>query len=205
MAGTIDSLFEFYAARYSEGDLQGIASLCVAPFSAVRKGQVIFMPDRGAVLSHFAASIDAYRRASGAQTWSPREISTRELGSYSAFATVHWNGTADRAEAKRALLAGVRDADVLRVPPGDLDPVVRPSRLHPERATGPTLAGEAVAHRDPHGIALRRHAELAAAADGLTPRHAPILRTCQARASAVARVSRVASRDVRWGAGNGCA
>ena len=91
VAGTVDSLFDLYAARYSEGDLQGVASLCVTPFFAVRKGEVIFMPDRGAVVSHFAASIDAYRRASGAQTWSPREIVTRELGAYSAFVTVNWN------------------------------------------------------------------------------------------------------------------
>src|SRR5215218_8366700 len=69
-----------------------------------------------------------------------------------------------RAEAKRPLLAGVRDTDVLRVPSGDVDPILRPPRLHPERAAGPTLAGEAVTHRDPHGIALRRHPELAAAA-----------------------------------------
>jgi len=44
VAGTVDSLFDLYAARYSEGDLQGVASLCVTPFFAVRKGEVIFSP-----------------------------------------------------------------------------------------------------------------------------------------------------------------
>jgi hypothetical protein len=39
VAGTIDSLFELYATRCSEGDLQGIASLWVALFFGVRKGQ----------------------------------------------------------------------------------------------------------------------------------------------------------------------
>jgi hypothetical protein len=77
---------------------------------------------------------------------------------------------------KRALPACVRDADVLRVPSGDVDPILRPPRLHPERAAGPTLAGEAVTHRDPHGIALRRYPELATAASGLASLHAPILR-----------------------------
>jgi hypothetical protein len=68
-----------------------------------------------------------------------------------------------RAEAKRPLLASVRDADVFRRASGDLDPILWPPRLHPKRAASPTLASEAVTHRDPHRIALCRHPELAAA------------------------------------------
>jgi hypothetical protein len=104
VAGTVDSLFDLYAARYSEGDLQGVAGLCLTPFFAVRKGEVIVMPDRGAVVSHFAAAIDAYRRASGAQTWSPREIGIRELGAYSAFVTVNWNARDAAGEVVRDTL-----------------------------------------------------------------------------------------------------
>jgi hypothetical protein len=79
-------------------------------------------------------------------------------------------------EAKRLLLAVVRHANVLRVPSGDADSIPRPSRLHPEHAAGPTLALEAVTHRDHNGIVPRRHLELAAAANALASQHAPILR-----------------------------
>src|SRR5262249_55294645 len=81
-----------------------------------------------------------------------------------------------RAEAKRPRLAVIRATAVLRVPSGDVDPILRPPRLHPERAPGPTLAGEAVTHRDPHGIALGRHSELPAAASVGAPMHAPVVR-----------------------------
>src|SRR5262249_12928027 len=81
----------------------------------------------------------------------------------------------------RPLVGGVRAAGVLRVPSADVDPILRPPRLHPERAAGPALAGEAVTHRDPHGIALRRHPELAAAACSLASLHALILRDGCAR------------------------
>ena len=88
---TIETLFDLYATRYSDGDLQGVAGLCVVPFIAVRRGEVMLMPDSGAVLSHFAAAIDAYRRSSHARTWTPQTIDVRQLGEFSAFATVHWN------------------------------------------------------------------------------------------------------------------
>jgi hypothetical protein len=84
-------LLDLYIARYEEGNLQGVADLCLTPFFAVRRGELIVMPDRGAVLSHFAAAIDAYRRSADVQAWTAREINTLHLGEYSAFVTVHWN------------------------------------------------------------------------------------------------------------------
>ena len=70
MSATVESLFDEYARRYIAGDVKGVASLCLCPFLAVRRGEPIHMPDRGAVLDHFAAAIGAYP---------------------SVFATVHWN------------------------------------------------------------------------------------------------------------------
>src|SRR5262249_25956893 len=83
---------------------------------------------------------------------------------------------ADRAEAKRPLLAFIRDTDILRVPACNLNPLRWPSRLYPERASGPALAGEAITHRDPHRVALRAHPQLAATAHGFASLHARILR-----------------------------
>ena len=48
--------------------------MCVTPFLAVRKGELIVMPDQGSLLSHFTAVIDAYRGATGAKTWEPRSM-----------------------------------------------------------------------------------------------------------------------------------
>ena len=91
MAAEIEALLDLYIARYEEGNLQGVVDLCLTPFFAVRKGELIVMPDRGAVLSHFAAAIDAYRRSAHVQTWAAREMNTFQLGEYSAFVSVHWN------------------------------------------------------------------------------------------------------------------
>ncbi|HEX6679806.1 MAG TPA: hypothetical protein VF063_04095, partial [Gaiellaceae bacterium] len=76
MAAEIDELLALYIDHYAEGNLQAIASLCLTPFFAVRKGELLVMPDRGAVLSHFAAAIDAYRRAADVRTWTARETNT---------------------------------------------------------------------------------------------------------------------------------
>jgi hypothetical protein len=91
MSAAVDSFLEDYARRYTEGDVKGVVSLCLCPFLAVRRGEALHMPDRGAVWTHFASAIDAYRRAADAEKWMPREIDTRQLGEYSVFATVHWN------------------------------------------------------------------------------------------------------------------
>jgi hypothetical protein len=91
MPATVDSFLDDYARRYSEGDVKGVVNLCLCPFLAVRRGEAIHMPDRGAVWTHFASAIDAYRRAADAEKWTPHEIDTRQLGEHSVFATVHWN------------------------------------------------------------------------------------------------------------------
>ena len=66
MSGALDSFFADYARRYTEGDVEGVTSLCLWPFVAVRRGAAIHMPDHGAVWDHFASSIAAYRRAADA-------------------------------------------------------------------------------------------------------------------------------------------
>jgi len=71
--------------------VRAVTNLCHVPFLAVRRGEAIHMPDSGAVWDHFAAAIDAYRRASGVETWSRLETDTRQLGEHSVFASVHWN------------------------------------------------------------------------------------------------------------------
>lgn len=81
-------------------------------------------------------------------------------------------GATVRTEAERPLLTLVRDADVLRVPSANVDPILGPPRLQPERAAGPTLTGEAVTHRNRPRVALRRHPKLAAAACRLASLHA---------------------------------
>jgi hypothetical protein len=101
MAAEIEALLDLYIARYSEGNLQGVADLCLTPFFAVRKGELMVMPDRGAVLSHFAAAIDAYRRSAHVHRWAAREVNTLQLGEYSAFVTVHWNALDSDEQAVR--------------------------------------------------------------------------------------------------------
>ena len=97
MSGALDSFFADYARRYTEGDVEGVTSLCLWPFLAVRRGEAIHMPDRNAVRDHFAATISAYRSAADAGKWMPIEIDARQLGEHSVFATVHWNALdADR-------------------------------------------------------------------------------------------------------------
>ena len=91
MTIAVDSVIDLYARCYSEANLEGLVGLCLTPFAAVRRGSVEHMPDRGAVTSHFAGAIDAYRRTVGARTWLPQEIDTRHLGEHSAFVSVHWN------------------------------------------------------------------------------------------------------------------
>jgi hypothetical protein len=91
MSATVDSFFADDARRYTEGDVEGVTSLCLLPFLAVRRGEAIHMPDHGAVWDHFASAIAAYRRTADAEKWTPVEIDARHLGEYSVFATVHWN------------------------------------------------------------------------------------------------------------------
>jgi hypothetical protein len=91
MSATVDSFFDEYARCYTDGDVEGVTSLCLWPLLAVRRGEAIHMLDRDAVWDHFAAAIAAYRLAADAEKWTPVEIDTRQLGEHSVFATVHWN------------------------------------------------------------------------------------------------------------------
>jgi hypothetical protein len=60
----------------------------------------------------------------------------------------------------------------------DVDVIRHEPRLDPEGASGPTLAGKAVAHGDPDRIALRRQMQLPAATGGLAGSHRDILPIC---------------------------
>jgi hypothetical protein len=91
MPADLEQFFDTYNRLYSAGDIKGVVSLCHCPFVAIRRGEAIHMPDRGAIWTHFAAAIDAYRRAADVHNWASHEIDTRQLGEHSVFATVHWN------------------------------------------------------------------------------------------------------------------
>jgi hypothetical protein len=39
MSATVDSFFDEYARRYTEGDVEDVTSLCLWPFLAVRRGR----------------------------------------------------------------------------------------------------------------------------------------------------------------------
>src|SRR2546422_375883 len=105
MSGALDSFFADYARRYTEGDVEGVTSLCLWPFLAVRRGEAIHMPDRNAVWDHFASAIAAYRLAADAGKWTPVETDTRQLGEHSVFASVHWNAL--DADAEPPVVSGV--------------------------------------------------------------------------------------------------
>jgi len=77
MPASVDSFFDDYARLYTAGDVKGVTNLCHCPFVAIRRGEAIHMPDRGAVWDHFASAIAAYRRAAHAETWKPVEIDSR--------------------------------------------------------------------------------------------------------------------------------
>jgi len=91
VTASVEAFLDEYIRRYTAGDVRGVTNLCHVPFVAIRRGEAIHMPDSGAVWDHFAAAIDAYRRASGVETWSRLETDTRQLGEHSVFASVHWN------------------------------------------------------------------------------------------------------------------
>jgi hypothetical protein len=91
VSATVDAFLDEYIQLYTAGDVRGVTNLCHVTFLAVRRGEAIHMPDSCAVWDHFAAAIDAYRRAAGVETWSRLETDTRQLGEHSVFAAVHWN------------------------------------------------------------------------------------------------------------------
>jgi hypothetical protein len=98
---TVEALIDEYARRYIAGEVRAVVDLCLCPFLAVRRGEVIHMPDRGAVADHFAASIAAYRAAAHVEDWKRVSLDVRHLGEYSAFATAHWNALDADGEAVR--------------------------------------------------------------------------------------------------------
>lgn len=100
MTDTVQATVDEYIRRYSERDVEGVTDLCLWPFLAIRKGEAIHMPDRAAVRDHFAGAIVAYR-VIGVVAWTQVEIDARQLGEYSAFATVHWNAVAADREVLR--------------------------------------------------------------------------------------------------------
>jgi len=90
-ATTVEALIDEYARRYIAGEVRAVVDLCLCPFLAVRRGEAIHMPDRGAVSDHFASAIAAYRQAAHVVNWKRISLDVRHLGEYSAFATAHWN------------------------------------------------------------------------------------------------------------------
>jgi hypothetical protein len=91
MSTTVESLLDEYARRYIAGEVRAVVDLCLCPFLAVRRGEAIHMPDRGALSDHFAAAIGAYRTAAHVADWKRISLDVRQLGEYSVFATAHWN------------------------------------------------------------------------------------------------------------------
>lgn len=90
MTASIEPTLDEYIRRYSGRDVEGVTELCLAPFMAIRQGEVIHMPDRSAVRDHFAAAMVAYR-VTGVVDWTRVELEVHQLGEHSVFASVHWN------------------------------------------------------------------------------------------------------------------
>lgn len=72
------ALFERYAERYMAGDAGAVATMCHAPFLAVRSGTSIHLRHEAAVHGHFAELMAAYRKSGAVQ------------GNRAVAATVHW-------------------------------------------------------------------------------------------------------------------
>src|SRR5471032_315106 len=77
-----------------------------------------------------------------------------------------------RAEVERDAVPAVGYAHIFGPASFDGDLAAGPARLRAERAAGTLLAGEAMAHRHPHRLALACHAKLAAGTGGC-PAHPP--------------------------------
>ena len=85
----LSSFFGRYAELYMAGDADAVADMCEAPFTAVRSGSPIHLGDRGAVVSHLAGLMAAYR-AAGAAAADITNLDVLEQGEGAAVATVHW-------------------------------------------------------------------------------------------------------------------
>lgn len=85
----LEALFERYAERYMAGDAGTVATMCDAPFLAVRAGTSIHLPSKADVEDHFAELMAAYRKA-GADRADIQRIDTQWQGNRAVAATVHW-------------------------------------------------------------------------------------------------------------------
>lgn len=83
------AFFARYADRYMAGDTEAVADMYAAPFTAVRGGTPIHLPDRDAVVEHLAGLIAAYHQA-GAARADIASIDVLAQGDRAQAATVHW-------------------------------------------------------------------------------------------------------------------
>jgi len=82
--------FDRYAERYMESDAETVADMCEIPFLALRSGEAFHLPDREAVVAHFAVNMLAYQSA-GADRADIVDIEVQEQGTEAVLATVHWH------------------------------------------------------------------------------------------------------------------
>lgn len=86
----VSSIFDRYAERYMAGDAEAVADMYTAPFTAIRSGVPIHLPDRAAVVEHLAGLMTAYR-AAGAARAEVASIDVLAQGDRAQAATVHWH------------------------------------------------------------------------------------------------------------------
>lgn len=85
----VSEFFARYAERYMAADAEAVADLCAAPFTAVRGGTPIHLPDRDAVVEHLTGLMAAYRQA-GAARADIASIDVLSQGDRAQAVTVHW-------------------------------------------------------------------------------------------------------------------
>lgn len=86
----LGTFFGRYAERYMASDVAAISEVYEAPLLALRDGEAIHLPDRRAVREHLAGLMSAYAQ-SGADRADIAALDITDLGTSSAFATVHWH------------------------------------------------------------------------------------------------------------------
>lgn len=86
----LDTFFTRYAERYMASDVDAISAVYEAPLLALREGRAIHLADRAAVREHLSELMAAYAE-SGAARADIVELDVVDVGTSSAFATVHWH------------------------------------------------------------------------------------------------------------------
>lgn len=115
MSDDVTTLLERYAERYMAGDADAIAAMCEVPFLAVRRGALIHLGDREAVVAHFAANIAGYQ-STGARSADILAIDALPLGDLARFATVTWHvGAADGSTIREFRTSCQLAGDPLRI------------------------------------------------------------------------------------------